>query len=293
MGDLAKVFFQTHLPSFYHHHIQETCCKGTNLVLPALLPVLDSLLQVVRLNDLDLSLTLHSVLKDLLSVSTSDRAETLRLQSLLHALLYATPKYRTKRRFMQKTQSVLTQLRAVLAASSEPGAFRDFFMHTIVPRIRTDREAVETLAEALELVDEVEGLFLPCVLKRAPGSPTANPAKKVKEESPQHRAETLHLDSLVRNTRRNLQHDSRREVSVKMAPARVQLTPEHEESHISDSARAMKEVTKQFFYEKKKLSVKREDEGDFIAPKVLVTDTPKKEDSVRGRHVPAFRNIFS
>ena len=293
MGDLAKVFFQTHLPGFYRQHVQEAYRQTTSPALPTVLPVLDSLLQLVRLNDLDLSLTLHAVLKDCLSISRPDRTETLKLQSLLHALLYATPRYRTKRRFMQKTQSVLSQLRAQLAAGGELGEFRDFFMLTIVPRIRTDREAVETLAEALELADEVEGLFQPCVLKRAPGSPTTNPAKKIKEESPQQRAETLHLDSLVRNTRRNLQHDSRREVSVKMALPRVQLTPEHEESRISDSARALKEVTKQFFYEKKKLSVKREDESDFVAPKVLVTDTPKKEDSVRGRHVPAFRNIFS
>lgn len=291
MGDLVKSFFTQHLPDFYRHHIQEACTQAA--ALTALLPVVDSLLHLVRVNELDVSETLHSVLKDSLTLTASDRTETLRLQSFLHVLLYATPKYKTKRRFLQKTQSTLSQLRAALAANSELGAFRDFFIQTIVPRIKSDREAVETLAEVLELSDEVEGLFQQKVLKRVPGSPSTNPVKKIKEESPLKPTEALHLDCQVRNPRRNLQHDSRREVSVKMAPSRVQLTPEHEESHLSDSARALKEVTKQFFYEKKKLSVKREDEAEFVTPKVLVTDTPKKEDCVRGRHVPAFRNIFS
>lgn len=302
MDELAAAFFRTHLPSFYRQQLALVLTStGSESILRRVLPVVDSLLSMISTNGLDAAEVLHDVLKEFLSPAAAlPKREALELQSLFHALLCATPKYKEKRRFLQKTQSVLCQLRMECALSTDSQDFRSFFLETLLPRIQKDRDAVETLAEAAELSEEVEALFPVPVLKRAPGSPTSNPAKRTKDSSLQHsplarQDETLlHIDSQVRSLRRNFSRDARKEVSVKMAPVRVQLTPEHETSCISDSAKALKEVNKQFFYQKKKLSAfKREEEAEFVTPKVLVTDTPKKEETVRGRHVPAFRNIFS
>ena len=310
MGDIAAAFFHLHLAEFFRGQLTEALSPNAgSTVLERVLRVVDALLRLVGVNELDLAQVLHDVLKDFLDVTKEDvaRRETLELQSLFHGLLYATPKYKEKRRFAQKTHKVLSQLRMECALQSDSSDFRKFFIETLAPRIQSDREAVENLAEAAEISEEVEAIYRRPVLKRPPSSPSSNPFKKIKEEShfspsstvhhsPKQDSALLHLDAQVqlRNLKRNLSRDPRKEVSIRMAPVRVQLTPEHEQSCISDSAKALKEVNKQFFYEKKKLSaMKKEDDGEFVTPKVLVTDTPKKEDTVRGRHVPAFRNIFS
>lgn len=324
IDELERSFFISCCPSFFRAQIQIILSKwneqATQVTVLNLLATIDTFISILLTHSVPLVLAFKETLEDFL-LSDFRRLTSvipiqiqLKCQFLLHFELLRIENLNKDPHFIEKIGVVGRALCMALSIEEDSSSFYRYYISDILPRYCSHIEHQVLLQVSMnwEFYDETR-LFLNEIVIVKPAPKKRKVQKSITNrivKSPIRRSPRLNpniilnfKDSKKQSISRNLSGSSnslKKQIKMKSSLKPYPFTPERKQSEISTEAKRLKEINKNYFYEKRegldkkkqKLDDSEQIENDYNK-RILVLDTPTKPQMDIHYEIKSCRNIFN